>query len=132
MWQRDTGPNQINWIGKDVACKYGLCGPAVFDDTLAGPSFDCKSAKLQSELAICSNKRLARHEASLANYYAETIRAMPPNEKELFRVEQRTWLKYRDTCQGDVIDACLLQRMKERWNEVMQKWGKYAVKTKPQ
>jgi uncharacterized protein YecT (DUF1311 family) len=126
MWQRDTGPDQINWIGQDVACKYGLCGPPVFDKTLAIPSFDCKAAKLQSELAICANKRLARHEASLSKQYVETIRAMPANEKELFRLEQRTWLKYRDSCQGDTIDDCLLQRMKDRWNEMMQKWGKYV------
>src|SRR5262249_47664582 len=69
----------LNWIGQDVACKYGLCEPPGFDDTLALPSFDCKAAKLQSEFAICANKRLARHEASLSKQYVETIRAMPPN-----------------------------------------------------
>ena len=42
-----------------------------------------------------------------------------PKEKELLRVEQRAWLKYRDSCQGD-IDPCLLQRMKDRWNKVAQ------------
>ena len=52
-----------------------------FDHTLAVPSFDCKTAKLQSELAICANKRLARHEASLSKYYFQTIRSMPLNEE---------------------------------------------------
>ena len=63
MWQREFGPETMAWLGQDVACKYGLCGPPVFDNTLAIPSFDCRTAKQQSEIAICSNKRLARHEA---------------------------------------------------------------------
>jgi uncharacterized protein YecT (DUF1311 family) len=132
MWQRDTRPEQMAWIGQEVACAYGLCGPPGFDRTLAVPSFDCKAAKLPSELAICSNKRLARHEASISKYYSQTMKAMPPNEKEVFRLEQRSWLKRRDSCQGETIEACLLQRMKERWNEVMEKWAKYALITKRQ
>ena len=115
------------WIGQDVACQYGLCGPPVFDDTLAVPSFDCNASKLQSEVAICSNKRLARHEASLSRIYFQTIKGMPPKERKAFRAEQRAWLKYRDSCQGGGIDARLLQRMEARWNEIMQKWSKYAV-----
>jgi uncharacterized protein YecT (DUF1311 family) len=122
MWQRNTAPDEMAWIGQDVACKYGLCGPPGFDDTLAVPSFDCKSPKLQSEILICSNKRLARHEASIAKYYSQSIKAMSPSEKETFRSEQRAWLKYRDSCQADA--ACLLQRMKERSNIVMEKWAK--------
>jgi uncharacterized protein YecT (DUF1311 family) len=123
MWQEHKAPDEMAWIGKDVACEYGLCGPPGFDDTLAVPSFDCKASKLQSEIAICSNKRLARYEASIAKYYSQAMKAMPPNERELYRAEQRAWLKYRDSCLED--DACLLQRMKERSNEVVEKWGKY-------
>ena len=122
MWQRDTAPDEMAWIGQDVACKYGLCGPPGFDDTLAVPSFDCKAAKLQSETAICSSKRLARHEASIAKYYSQSMKLMPPIERETFRSEQRAWLKYRDSCQDDAV--CLLQRMKERSNIVMEKWTK--------
>jgi hypothetical protein len=125
MWQRNTAPDEMAWLGQDVACKYGLCGPPGFDEILAVPSFDCKASKLQSEVTICSNKRLARYDASISKYYAQSIKAMPNNEKELFRVEQRAYLKYRDSCQGE--ENCLLQRMRERLNGVMEKWGKYAV-----
>jgi hypothetical protein len=81
MWQRDFGPETMAWLGKDVACKGGLCGPPVFDDTLAIPSFDCRTAKQESEIAICSNKRLARHEASLSRLYFGTMKRLPPGEK---------------------------------------------------
>jgi uncharacterized protein YecT (DUF1311 family) len=131
-WQERIAPNDIAWIDQDGACTYGLCGPPGFDKILAVPSYNCARAKLPSEIAICSNKRLARHEASISKYYLQTLNAMPVADKEMFRVEQRIWLKYRDNCQGDAIDACLLQRMKERSNEVMQKWSKYSVKSKPQ
>jgi uncharacterized protein YecT (DUF1311 family) len=129
MWQRHYAPDQMAWIGQDVACKYGLCGPPGFDETLAVPSYNCAVAKLPSEIAICSNKRLARHEASLSKFYLETLNAMSATDKERFRVEQRAWLQYRNSCQGDAIDACLLQRMKDRKSEVLQKWGKYVLKT---
>jgi hypothetical protein len=129
MWQRDIGPDQMAWIGQEVACKYGLCGPPVFDDTVAVASYDCSAAKLPSEIAICSDKRLARHEASLAKLYSQTIRAMSPADKEAFRLEQRAWVKYRNSCQGDDINRCLLKRMNDRWIEVIQKWGKYALRT---
>jgi ATP-dependent protease ClpP protease subunit/uncharacterized protein YecT (DUF1311 family) len=127
MWQRTTGPDQKSWIGPEVACKYGLCGPPGFDDTRAVPSFDCKAATHRSELTICSDKRLARNEASLSKYYSQTIKAMPPSEKDAFRAEQRAWLMYRNGCEAD--KACLLHRMNGRWNEVMEKWGKYALRT---
>lgn len=126
MWQRNTGPSQMAWIGQDVACKFGLCGPPGFDDTLAVPSFDCKGAKLASEAAICSNKRLARHEASLSKLYVQAMKNMPSHERAIFRSEQRAWLRYRDSCQGDAVEACVLERMQSRWNEMTQRWGQYA------
>jgi uncharacterized protein len=119
----------MNWIGQDVACKFGLCGPPGFDRTLAVPSFNCKAAQQPSEIAICSNKRLARHEAQLAKYYFDTLNKMPASERDVFRAEQRAWLKFRDTCKGAEIEKCLLSRMEERWNEVMGKWGETLVKS---
>ena len=91
-----------------------------FDDTLAKPSFDCRTAKLPSETAICLNRRLARHEASLSKLYFETITMLPQNQKEEFRAQQRAWLKYRDTCAGSDVENCLLQRMADRRNEIIQ------------
>lgn len=125
MWQREYGPETMAWIDKDVACQFGLCGPPGFDDTPATPSFDCRSAKQSSELAICSNKRLARHEASLAKMYFKTITNMPVQEAKRFRAEQRAWLKFRDTCQGPRVEFCLLDRMSSRRKEIVEKSSRY-------
>ena len=110
MWQKSYAAESMAWIGQDVACKFGLCGPPGFDATLAIPSFDCKLAKRPSELAICSNKRLGRHEASLAKTYHQLMEHLPAREKSILRSDQRAWLSYRDNCDGAEIDACLLSR----------------------
>ncbi len=119
MWQTAYSPESMAWIGQEVACRFGLCGPPGFDGTLAVPSFDCQTAKLRSEIAICSSKRSARHEASLAKLYFETVRGMGPSERNSFRAEQRAWLKYRDTCEGD--ETCLLDRISAREQEIRRK-----------
>jgi uncharacterized protein YecT (DUF1311 family) len=121
MLQRKYGPETMAWLEQDVACKYGLCGPPGFDNTLAIPSFDCRTAKLESEIAICSNKRLARQEASISKWYFETMRYLPSSgEREKLRAEQRAWLKYRDSCKGPDVADCLLIRMTERYNEILR------------
>jgi uncharacterized protein len=120
MWQREYGPDSMAWIGHDVACKYGLCGPPGFDDTPAIPAFDCRTAKQESEIAICSNKRLARHEASLAKVYFKTLKGLPQDEKDKFRAQQRVWLKYRESCKGSDVTSCLLSRIDDRYAEILQ------------
>jgi len=117
-WQTDIGPESVVWIGQEVACKYGLCGPPGFSGTLAIPSFDCKTAKLPSEKAICSNKRLARHEADLSKSYHELLQKLPWQDEEALRIRQHTWLKYRESCEAN--ESCLLQRMDARWSEILK------------
>jgi uncharacterized protein YecT (DUF1311 family) len=121
MWQKSYGAESMAWIGQDVACKFGLCGPPGFDATLAVPSFDCKLAKRASELAICSNKRLARHEASLVKTYLRLMEQLSAGEKIILRSDQRAWLSYRDACGGAEIDACLLTRLTNRERELAEK-----------
>jgi uncharacterized protein YecT (DUF1311 family) len=128
MWQKSYGPETMAWIGKETACQYGLCGPPGFDNTPAVPSFDCRTVSRPSERAICSSKRLARHEASLSKYYFETIQSLPSQEKETFRDEQRAWLRYRDTCQGTAVEACLLDRMIARQQEILDKRSKHHLR----
>jgi len=127
-WQTDTAPDQIVWIGREAACTYGFCGPPGFDEVLAVPSFNCAASRRPSEVAICSNKRLARHEASISRYYSLVLSWLPQEEKQSFRDQQKAWLKYRDSCQGAGIEPCLLQRMKVRSNEIMSVWATLAVK----
>jgi uncharacterized protein YecT (DUF1311 family) len=124
MWQSKYGPDSMAWLGADVACSYGLCGPPGVDETEAKPSFDCRGVQKPSEIAICRNKRLARHEASLANLYARSLLQLGPVEKERLRSEQRGWLKYRDACGGLDIESCLLKRIDARYLELLQELGR--------
>jgi uncharacterized protein YecT (DUF1311 family) len=116
--QTDTAPDGMVWIGQEVACKYGFCGPPGFNGTLAIPSFDCMNAKAASEKAICSNKRLARREADLSKSYRELLKKLPWQDEQALRIRQHAWLTYRNGCEAD--EGCLLQRMKARWKEILE------------
>jgi uncharacterized protein YecT (DUF1311 family) len=119
MWQSTYRPESMAWLGADVACKFGLCGPPGVDETEARPSFDCRRVQKPSESAICASGRLSRHEASLANLYTKLIQNSPADERERLRAEQRAWLKYRDSCDGIEIESCLLQRIDLRYQELL-------------
>jgi uncharacterized protein YecT (DUF1311 family) len=119
MWQSAYRPESMAWMGADVACKYGLCGPPGVDETEARPSFDCRGRQIPSETAICANKRLARHEASLAKMYTKLMLTLPADEKGRLRAEQRAWLKYRDSCNDPEIESCLLERIDRRYQELL-------------
>jgi hypothetical protein len=93
MWASHVGPDGMAWIGRELACEYGLCGPPGFDKTLAIPSFNCSAASLPAEVAICNDKRLARHEASLAKEYSLALKRLAPEEKLKLRDTQRVWLR---------------------------------------
>jgi uncharacterized protein YecT (DUF1311 family) len=121
MWHSGYGAGTMAWMGADIACQYGLCGPPGVDETEAKPSFDCRAAREPSETAICANKRLARHEASLSKLYAKIMLNSAAAEKERLRLEQRVWLKYRDACDGLGIESCLLKRIDARYEELLNR-----------
>jgi len=121
MWQSAYRPESMAWLGADAACKFGLCGPPGVDETEARPSFDCRRVQKSSERAICANKRLSRHEASLSILYTKLIQALPADDRERLRAEQRAWLKYRDSCDGLEIESCLLQRIDLRYQELLNR-----------
>lgn len=120
MWASHVGPDDMAWIGRALACEYGLCGPPGFDNTRAIPSFSCAAVTQPSELAICGDKRLARHEASLTKYYYDILKKLSSDDKTKFRNTQRAWLKFRDSCSGSEIKQCLLDRMTARHQELVK------------
>jgi len=111
---RNTSPYDMVWIGREVACSYGLCGPPGFDDTKAVPSFRCTGALNAVEAAICSDRRLARHEASLARLYRERIERSSDAARDTLRRDQRQWLRERDTCSVPALEKCVLEAMNAR------------------
>jgi hypothetical protein len=123
MWD-DYAPGDMAWFDAETACRIGLCGPPGFDHVLAVPSFDCRRAKLESEKLICADKRLSRHEASMAKVYAKAIAIGSSNEKAKLRQAQRDWLSIRDQCREPKAAECILRAIDDRreilWNYVIQ------------
>lgn len=118
QWLRDAPDSRdgVYWIGRDVACDFGLCGPPSFDYALAVPSFDCKKAALEAEVAVCNDRRLARYDASIAHHYFALKALASQEEWTDIRKSQFEWLEQRNNC-GKNID-CLYKSLSGRWYKV--------------
>ncbi|MDD1611201.1 MAG: lysozyme inhibitor LprI family protein [Methylococcaceae bacterium] len=82
---------------------------AVFASTAQAVSFDCQKAKTFIEKAICQNPDLSELDDELGSQYQM---ALTNNKKpEVFKKQQLTWLKQRDTCQ--TVD-CVKKAYKQR------------------
>lgn len=113
-YMNETPPDEIVYIGSDVACSYGLCGPPGFDSTLAIPSFRCFGSLNAVERAICNDRRLARNEASLAKLYNDTLNRVHVSTRPAITQSQRNWIKRRDMCLGDNIHRCILESINQQ------------------
>lgn len=103
----------IFWFDRSLACEFGLCGPPSFEFTLAVPSFDCRKARSETEIAICADRRLARYDASLASHYKALRTLMPAAEWSSIQASQRKWPAVRDSCGGNrqcILAEISLQR----------------------
>jgi uncharacterized protein YecT (DUF1311 family) len=117
----ETSAYEMVSIGADVACSYGLCGPPGFEEIYAIPSFNCAKAEKASEIAICADKQLARHEATISKSYSRISAALPKQHKSQFRALQAKWLAVRDACSGLSVKSCLLDTMRARENELSER-----------
>jgi uncharacterized protein YecT (DUF1311 family) len=122
----------LNSPGGSVASAFGIVeimdreefttlvtGEAKCASACARPSFNCRGVQKPSEAAICANKRLARHDASLAKLYTDLMHNLAAEEKERIRADQRAWLKYRDSCDGLAVETCVLGRIDRRYQELL-------------
>jgi len=62
---------------------------------LAEPSFDCKKAKSQRELLICSDTELSHLDWQLADAFSKILKAFPAASKEI-KFSQLEWVKARE------------------------------------
>lgn len=81
-------------------------------DIDAKPSFDCSTARLPAEQAICRTINLGSTDAGIAKTFGEILSYATEPEKNEIRREQREWLKTRNAC-GDEV-GCLMVVMWER------------------
>ena len=84
------------------------------------PSFSCKQASTDIELAICSSTRLAKLDSFLANTYSKALEVASEKEKSRIKTEQVAWIKERDRdCKPveddvDNVLRCLDSKMNSR------------------
>lgn len=80
------------------------------------PSFDCVKASTQIEKTICTDEKLSLLDVTLAYNY-ESIKSSMKNER--LSVDQRTWLKQRNTC---TTAECLIDAYTRRIDELCKKY----------
>jgi uncharacterized protein YecT (DUF1311 family) len=87
---------------------------------LPQPSFDCLAARSEVERAICSSVDLARLDRHMGEAYANKLAWVDEAaEQQVFRAQQRAWLKRRDaSCRGSAIAACLTALYQQRLAEL--------------
>ncbi len=82
---------------------------AIFASTAQAVSFDCQKAKTFIEKAICQNPELSQLDDELSSQYKMAV--MDNKNTAVFKKQQATWLKQRDTCQ--TVD-CVKKSYKQR------------------
>jgi uncharacterized protein len=61
-------------------------------------SFDCKKATIEVEKLICSDKTLSKLDSELAEFYAEHLQIVRPDERQDTKAAQLEWLRQRNRC----------------------------------
>ena len=59
-------------------------------------SYDCAKAASEVEHAICHVRSLADLDVQLNTAYRSLVSAVPPEEREKLKLEQKNWLRKRD------------------------------------
>ena len=95
----------------------------------AEPAFDCAKAESSAEELICSNEDLAALDRTLADIYAEAVKAIgtfadKDTALKEFKAYQRGWIKGRDECwKADDELACIKADYEYRIAEITAKYG---------
>ncbi|HEX5000007.1 MAG TPA: MliC family protein [Terriglobia bacterium] len=108
-----------------------LLGPAA--KASSGPSFDCAKATSPAEKLVCGNTELAELDRKLAAVYARAMSPespWPPEERDVQRGAQRTWMAERDACsKGKDISHCVRSSYQRRLTVLQIKIGDLMAPT---
>ncbi len=81
-------------------------------DTTARPSFNCTTANLPAEQAICRDPQLAELDRKIAATYAEVLESTPKRAAEEIRAGQREFLRTRNQCRARSLCLSLQLRIR--------------------
>ncbi|ASP35469.1 hypothetical protein [Labrenzia sp. VG12] len=120
LWMREGEVNKrrLQEMGSlafclDLESRFRLAG---LDTGIYGPSFDCRKAATQTEIAICRTPSLWAPDNANAAIYFWMMNNVDVATKKRIRGVQRDWLQYRNTCGGN--DACLIEVYGTRLREL--------------
>ena len=74
---------------------------------MAQPSFDCGRASSAAEKAICADPGLAAADAAMAKAFAALLKALPPTQQTVLKIDQGHWITGRDGVCFDKKDGAL-------------------------
>ena len=81
----------------------------------ARPSFNCGSARTQSELAVCASPTLAGLDRTMASQYRAAVARADANQGMLLRETRDRFLGFRDRCSSD---SCIANTYHGRMREI--------------
>ena len=91
---------------------------------LSGPSFNCQSARTESEIAVCSNASLALLDRQMSAFFNRSMGGADEVQAKLLRETRSRFLGYRERCGSDVscIDRSYRGRITEIGDIVAGRW----------
>lgn len=94
-----------------AACLLAAAGLALATPADAA-SFNCRYAKLPSEVAICNSARLSGLDEEMAQLYFRLTNQAPGRAVRQIKNEQTNWLARRNSCGYDT--SCLIHSYNRR------------------
>ncbi|RIX27133.1 hypothetical protein D3M59_11330 [Sphingomonas edaphi] len=79
------------------------------------PSFNCRYARTRSEIAVCSDGRLAALDREMAAQYLRAIANADARERRLLTSTRDQFLRHRDRCTSE---ACIAQSYRGRMRQI--------------
>ena len=81
----------------------------------ASPSFDCRRARSRSEIAVCSDGRLATLDRQMAAQFDGALSIADPGKRAQLVRSRRLFLRYRNSCRSD---ACVAGAYRDRMRQI--------------
>lgn len=84
---------------------------------LVRPSFNCRYARKQSEIAVCSNPQLASLDRQMAAQFFSALGAARPGQRAMLQRSRNRFLAFRDACGSE---ACIADAYRGRMREISE------------
>jgi uncharacterized protein len=97
-----------------IAC-LTLAGAVLLPQGASAQTFNCRTARLPAERAICDDSILSQLDVQMSNLYFSLINRVGPQMARIIRSDQQTWLRDRNACGYHIgcIDSAYRRRISQ-------------------